>query len=285
MKKLTLLLVLSLLISCSESENSSIQQRTTDVVALVNQPQSSRSSSVDVNRGNIYDWVSEIDISLTQTETNYNKSQNFVLVNQGGEDNFRVEEIAIGPNEIYAETKTDSQERFDAKAIENGRGGINEEMDNYRAVKPYVLYTSEPFTQEIQDSGTNVVNIQLNTNNGRIYSSVKWANNAVYRTEGYAMISYSNSQGQVTTEYRLNKDGVVYNYWSNKEAVEGEVMTLTAKIYANSGVLVETFTREVEVRGSTSLRCNYIITDDELFGESTIVLTFEEWLEDVCTGC
>ena len=94
--------------------------------------------------------------------------------------------------------------------------------------------------------------------------------------------SFVDNQGNY---YKLEENDVAFNYWSNDDAVEGNKITIKAEIYSANGTLIDTFTRKIEVTASTSTTCSYIIKDDELFRESKVNLTFQEWVEINCTDC
>lgn len=298
MKKLFLLSFASILFfSCSESEDetgiNAIPKA--EIVAIVNQTpetagKGSSSSNKDVKRGNIYPWVSEVDMTFSQTISAYSKAENFKLVKNnkaGAAANFVVKDIALGPNEVVVTTKTDSDQLFQTDFEKNGAtsSNITQKLEDYKTIHPYVLYNNTPFTQEIKAAGPNIVNVDLTTNHGRRISSLKWANDAIYKTEGYAMVSFIDTNGVESSQYKLEENDVAFNYWSNEDALDGNKITIKAEIYSNNGTLIDTFTREIEVTASTSTTCSYIIKDDKLFRESKIVLTFQEWIEINCTDC
>ena len=160
MKKLLLLSFASVLFfSCSESEDetgiNAIPKA--EIVAILNQtPQTagkgSSTSNKDVKRGSIYPWVSEVDMTFTQTVSAYAKAENFKLVKDtkaGAESNFMVKDIALGPNEVVVTTKTDSDQLFQTDFVKDGATGnkIERKLENYRTINPYVLYSNTPFTQ------------------------------------------------------------------------------------------------------------------------------------------
>ena len=285
-KLLVVLIATFTIMSCSSSKTD-IAPTTAKVVAIVSQsaPVQSDVQARDVNRGSIYAWVSEVDMTFRNSDLNYQVEENFKLVDNGGEANFTVNNVALGTNAIVASTKTDSDELFLTEMITNGKSQITSKLNSYKGKNPYVLYESDPVQQEIV-TGTNVVNLNLKTDNGRRLSSIRWADNAIFRTQGYAKVSVISSDGVESTKFIIKNDDVVFNYWSDSNAVAGNTITLKAEIYSAGDVLVTTFTRDIEIKASTSITCSYIITDDELFENvEGINLIFQEWKEINCVDC
>lgn len=282
-----LVLILTLgAISCS-TESNELVPTTTKVVAIVSQAPTTQSDvqAKDVNRGSIYAWVSEVDMSFSHIISGYNVSENFTLVTSGGDANFTVDNVQLGVNDISATTNTGSDELLTTELIVNGKSQITTKLNQYKALNPYVLYQSDPLQQNIV-TGTNVVNLNLKTQNGRRLSSIRWADNAIFKTAGYAKVSVISSGGVESTKYTIKDDDTVFNYWSNSDAVVGNSITIKAEIYSNADVLVTTYTRDITIQASTSITCSYIITDDELFEKvDGINLIFQEWKEINCTDC
>lgn len=282
-----LVLILTLgAISCS-TESNELVPTTTKVVAIVSQAPTTQSDvqAKNVNRGSIYAWVSEVDMSFSHIISGYNVSENFTLVTSGGDANFTVDNVQLGVNDISATTNTGSDELLTTELIVNGKSQITTKLNQYKALNPYVLYQSDPLQQNIV-TGTNVVNLNLKTQNGRRLSSIRWADNAIFKTAGYAKVSVISSGGVESTKYTIKDDDTVFNYWSNSDAVVGNSITIKAEIYSNADVLVTTYTRDITIQASTSITCSYIITDDELFEKvDGINLIFQEWKEINCTDC
>lgn len=283
--KLVVLVTLLLgVISCSKETNEIVP--TGKVVAIVSQAKPVNTvAAKNVNRGSIYAWVSEVDMSFTNTISGYEVNENFTLVNSGGDNNFTVEGVQLGTNDILARTKTDSEELLLTEMIINGKSQINSKLESYKRKNPYVTYQSEPLTQDIVE-GTNVVNLNLKTKHGRRLSSIRWANNAHFKDNGYAKVSVISSDGVESNQFTITGDDTVFNYWSDRDARVGNKITLKAEVYSKNDVYITTFTREITITASTSITCSYIITDDELFETvEGINLIFQEWKEINCTDC
>ena len=279
----------SVLVSCSE--DSKIVPNTAKVTAILGTTESSSKTAVpytaskDVNRGAIYVWVSEVDLIFKHLATGTSVQENFKLVNSGGEPNFNVDNVLIGDNEVTSFTKTDSDEVLLSEYVSNDKSNISTKLDDYKKLNPFVLYRSTPFVQDII-SGNNIVNINLDSPYGRRISSIRWADNAIFRHKGYAKVSQVSSEGVESVQHTITEDDVVYSYWSDDDAVVGNHITLKVEVYSNTDVLVATFTKDLNITASTSITCSYIITDDELFETiEGINLMFQEWKEINCTDC
>lgn len=279
--------------SCSNTDTDNLpQQETGNVVAILGttETQSSKStiphtSSKDVNRGAIYAWVSKVKIKFEHVATGFQAGDVFTLVDTGGEPNFNVDNVLLGDNEVTAYTATDSDELFLSEYVSSDKPNIATKLDTYKGINPYVLYESVPFIQDIVQ-GTNVVNINLETNYGRRLSSIRWADNAIFKDQGYAKVSQISSGGVESVKHTITGDDVVYSYWSDNDAVVGNHITLKVEVYSSADVLITTFTRDLNITASTSITCSYIITDDELFETvNGINLIFQEWKEINCTDC
>lgn len=291
MKKfLVLILGLTTLLSCSNDELLTDNQETGNVVAIVNQAVASKSTSAtaskDVNRGNIYAWVSDVTIEFKHVASGIEVSENFQLVNSGGEPNFNVENVLLGDNEITAYTGTDSNEILNIGfETPDNNTQLTRQFDYFKGLNPYVLYQSTPFTQEI-NSGTNVTNINLNTNHGRRISAFKFKDNIGINGNYFARVTQYDVNNNVVAQTVLRKNHAIYSYWSDNTALDGNSVNVKVELFSHNGSLLKTYNQPLTIQASKSISCIYVIDLEQIVEDvQGINLIFQEWEEVHCDDC
>ncbi|BAV39167.1 hypothetical protein BPT24_044 [Tenacibaculum phage pT24] len=290
MKKIIYLLVAVLTIgftSCSshdELPNDGIQ--TTKVVSIFNQQSSAKSSeetkaSKDVKRNGIYDWVKDVTINFDNTGLNHTAQETFTLVpnsTTGALDNFEMDDVAIGSNEITAWTTTSA---IGYNNLTKFNGNIN----SYKSVLPYVLYEATPQTKEIVQ-GTNVVNLDMRTQHGRRLSVLRYKSGSWVKNNTLCIVDVLQD-GVVVDTKELKKNESLISYWSDETALVGNTITLRFNIYSKStGQIIKVYNKVLEITASTSITCVYEVTDTGLFEDiQGITLNFQDWIETYCPDC
>tara|TARA_R110000737_G_scaffold350745_1_gene390704 strand:+ start:576 stop:1496 length:921 start_codon:yes stop_codon:yes gene_type:complete len=306
MKKvfLNLVLLTTMLISCSEESNE-MNVQTGSVQAVIATAPSNTSAKTDVRRGTIYAWVKDVTITAESTLTNYDVSETFDLLDTGdagyNEANvlFQLNDVALGTNMVSAITTSN----VTPTTIYNGNGDTNTQSkqnwihNHINNTNPYAIYqTDTPVQAEVLQTGTSPISLQMNTQNARLISAVSMSSNnanAQYLTDNFtstSKVEIKEVDGSWSTVGESVITDELYStfYWNDTNSIGGAKYRVTVTVTRNSdGEVIAEDDRIVTLTNSTSYRCNFVMNVDsnELFGDIELDLIFQEWIEAPCPGC
>lgn len=285
MKKILLFLSLIVLsvTSCTsdETETSTVPQ-TTSVVATIATPSSSTTGK-NVNRGNIFAWVKDINVTANSTVWSYSTNTVFNLVPTGGASNFIIDNVAVGANQFVANTTTNSSEVYSLTVVSTGTASALK--TSLVAHNPYALYNGSTNTV-ISNGTTNVVNLAMQTTHGRIISIFQFDEDVQLRANTEATITAEVNGKAVLTSAKFSNTGLVAFEWSDATSIVGKEVKFTVKVYDKNGTksLLKTYTvTSDKIKASTSTSCIYDITRDQIINTTDEVkFTWQPWVEEDC---
>jgi hypothetical protein len=298
MKKIFLflsLVVLSLT-SCTSDDAQNTDTATTaytgpktSVVASIDTPVNSNTTAKNVNRGNIFAWVSSINLTATSTAWLYNTSENFTLVGTGGDSAFTIDNVALGANKFTATTTTNTTPVQAFTLVTTGTSSALKTATS--AHNPYALYSGETNTN-ILSTALNVVTLAMTTPNGRVISVFEFDNDAQLRANTKATITATITgpgagNTTLTSPLFTNTDLVLFE-WSDATSLAGKQVTYTIKLYdkANPSVLITSYNvvNPTTVKGSTSISCTYQINRDKVINDAPdeVRFTWQPWVNEEC---
>lgn len=272
--------------SCSTDEQTGNKPETTSVSLNV---ETTSKTSKNVNRGSIYAWVKSISVTAQSTVWNYSKSETFDLVQSGGENSFKIDDVAVGNNNFTASTITDSQQLYQVSSLTpqvntTSLATATSAITTMKNINPYAVYNGTKNGANILNNTINNVSIDMTTQNGRIITAFILDDDAELRANTYAIVTITTDAGTSTLTTAQIKNNVATFEWSNDKSTSGKTVTYTVKLYddtAPNKVLKEyTITRAIIA--STSYSCIYIIDRDRVINskEDTLNFVFQKW-EDV----
>ena len=308
MKKviLSVMVLATMLISCSESSNEMNDlQETGSIQAVISPAQSNTASRTDVKRGSVYAWVKDVTIVAESTVTNYDVDETYDLLNSddaGYSDAdalFQLNDVALGPNMVSATTTSNVTPvtEYDASgdtSIQSKQNWIHNHINN---TNPYAVYqTDAPVSANVLQSGTAPIQLEMNTQNARLISAVSLNSNnanAQYLTDNFtstSKVEIKDVSGSWVTVGESTITDELYStfYWSDVNSIGGAKYKVTVTVIRNSdGVQMAQADRLVTLANSTSYRCNFVMNVDqnELFGDVELNLIWQEWIEAPCPGC
>jgi hypothetical protein len=249
-------------------------------------------TSKNVNRGNIFAWVKDINVTATSTVWNYATSEAFTLVASGGESSFTIKDVAVGANKFDAITSSfDANKVYSVNSV-TGSGAsftlAQSAVSTAIARNPYAVYSGTT-NANIANSAVNTVNLSLNTNNGRIIAAFVLADDTVLRANTYAIVT-ANVTGvtpnpATLTSAQIKNNAVIFE-WSNENSLVGKTITFTVNVYDDTAPnkVLKTYTIAKTVEASTSYSCIYTIDRDNIINnkEDKFVFTFQVWKEVSC---
>ena len=295
MKKiLTVLAAVALVFtSCTndvESSTSNASIPKADVVVTATPTSNSPSpTGKNVNRGTIYAWVKDINVTATSNVWNYNTSEIFTLVASGGESLFTIKNVAVGANTFNATTTTSSAQVFSmSNTAETGTIQTPVSLiTTMNGHNPYALYNGSKVAT-IANATINSVEIPMTTPHGRIVSTfVLDPNDAqMLANTNFTVTAQINGQPSNTaiTSTKV-KNGVAYFEWSNEKSIAGATVTYTIKVYDDTTpmMVLKTYTITVPVQASTSYSCKYVIDRDKVINNAdSLTFTWQEWKNVDC---
>ena len=185
MKKVLVLLVgLGLVISCDKEEaldDSSNTFDTTSIMAIVES--GNNNTSRDVNRpGSVLNWIETIDITADHVGTiggTYKVSDTYTMVDDGsGEENFILENVALGENKFEAFARSYQQDAAEEFVwVENKADAPWEWVDAQRGRAPNTNFRDTDNDSQIiyenPSAGQNAVNFDMMAESGRLIVAVK----------------------------------------------------------------------------------------------------------------
>lgn len=308
MKKviLSVMVLITMLTSCSESVNEVNDIQETGIIqAVISTPKSNTASKTDVKRGSVYAWIKDVTILAESTVTNYDVNETYDLLNSGdagyndADALFQLNNVALGLNMVSATTTSNVAPitEYDANgdtSTQSKQNWIHNHVDN---TNPYAVYqTDSPVEANVLQSGTSPISLAMNTRNARLISAVSMSStnvNAQYLTDNFtstSKVEIKEAGGSWATVGESVITNELYSkfYWSDVNSIGGAKYRITVTVVRNiDGVQMAQSDRVVTLQDSTSYRCNFVMNVDsnELFGDVQLDLIWQEWIEAPCPGC
>lgn len=296
MKKILMIvgMITLTLTSCTNdvATDSNANIAKTDVLANVQTTSTNSATGKNVNRGSIYAWVKDINVTATSTVWNYVTNESFTLVGSGGASNFIIKDVAVGANKFDAVTTTFDANKVYAKNSINPTGSATavstaqSAINTMKGHNPYAIYNGTT-NKTIVNAAVNTIDINMTTNHGRIISAFILANDAVLKANTYAIVTAKiDGMSNTTLTSEQIKNNVVTFEWSNENAIVGKSIVYTITVYddTNPNKALKTYTITKEIMASTSYSCIYTIDRDKIINseEDKLVFTFQIWNEVDC---
>ena len=288
MKKVLVLLVgLGLVISCDKEEaldDSPSTFETTSIMAIVES--GNNDASRDVNRpGSVLNWIETIEITADHVGTiggTYKVSDTYTMVDDGsGEENFILENVALGENKFEAFAKSyqeDAAEEF--VWVENEADTPWEWVDAQRGRAPNTNFRDTDnvpqFIYENPSAGQNAVNFDMKAESGRLIVAVKlsdeirndFSSNFVYVR--YTVTYADGTTGTTSTKVAFNgniivlmmnmdrSDDLLTFYFSdNNKSLKGACVTFDFDVCDINPIETNAFSRQICIpeNGTVSWLC------------------------------
>lgn len=269
MKKL-LVLLLGLFVSCSQETNIYMDGDKVDV--LLNPKTKSTTSSKGVDRGDIYVWVKDINVSVTEQATGIVLNEVFTLTDNAGDvSEFVVSDVPVGTNVFNAVTTTNG-ESLNTHYVT----GNNSDLSIYVDMNPYAIYSSGDESMFVSNDSSNELTLDMTTQNGRLISHFQLEKN------GYSVTVKTFTDGVLTNTTTILNNETVTSYLSNNNSLDGltrqHILTITRP---NSSEVLNTYIIDEEVSASVSKSNTYIINEDEvLTSSSSLSFVWQSWIEE-----
>lgn len=291
MKKVLLLLSMSIMLFSCTTDNVELADKTSVVMDIVQDIPAASKNEKEVKRGSIYAWVKDISLSATNNETGHNASELFTLVdNLPGADGgvFRLDNVAIGLNTIKASSTTNT---IGSVSLTTQTDAVKDILSKSIKANPYAVYNSPDITEDIQSTPNNVIRVPMNTINGRVIGVFSCTDAYLLRNyKLFVTASILKSDGSVSIigTNQITEANNSQFYWSNENSIQGAKVTYMIDVVSiKSNKLVNTMVETVIVKASTSYSCSYEIkTPDSLFkNDNKFDFVFQKWVEETCPTC
>lgn len=271
MRKVSLLVLLvGIFASCEQETNIYLGGKKMDV--LLNPKTTTTTASKGVDRGDIYVWVKDINVSITEEATGGVMNEVFTLTdNEGDVSEFVVQDVPIGTN-VFNATTTTNGEAIDSHYI----GGNNADLSIYTAMNPFAVYSSGDKPLYVSSDSSNELALDMTTQNGRLISHFQLTKN------GYSITVKTSTDGVLASTTTILNNETVTAYLSNNEAVDGLTRQHVVTIHRpNSSEVLNTYVIDEEVIASVSKSNTYSIGEDEVFvSSSSLSFTWQAWTEE-----
>lgn len=268
----------------SQNTDTTASIEKTSVIANIATPTSSTTAKT-VNRGSIFAWVKDINVTATSTAWSYSTSTLFDLVASGGESSFKIDNVALGANVFNATTTTNTLPvaAFSAPTSSTTASDLKTALTQHN---PYAIYAGQT-TATISSTALNTVGLNMTTTNGRVISVFEFDDDVQLRANTQATISANVSGDAVYTSDFFSGAQVISFEWSNANATVGKTVTYTINVYdkANPAKLIVSYPIiPVTIKASTSISCTYQINRDKVINDNpeTLTFTWQQWVEQSC---
>ena len=320
MKKVLVLLVgLGLVISCDKEEaldDSSNTFDTTSIMAIVES--GNNNTSRDVNRpGSVLNWIETIEITADHVGTiggTYKVSDTYTMVDDGsGEENFILENVALGENKFEAFAKSyqeDAAEEF--VWVENKADAPWEWVDAQRGRAPNTNFRdtdNDPqLIYENPSAGQNAVNFDMMAESGRLIVAVKLSDeirndissNFVYGryTVTYADVTTGTTSANVAfngDDDNLADDGIhtdrsddllTFYFSDNDKSLKGACVKFDFDVCDTNPYVTNAFSRQICIpENGQSIGCVFEVGKDAVVEDVTDFNFTFDWQELDCNPC
>ena len=316
MKKVLVLLVgLGLVISCDKEEaldDSPSTFETTSIMAIVES--GNNDASRDVNRpGSVLNWIETIEITADHVGTiggTYKVSDTYTMVDDGsGEENFILENVALGENKFEAFAKSyqeDAAEEF--VWVENEADTPWEWVDAQRGRAPNTNFRDTDNDSQIiyenPSAGENAVNFDMKAESGRLIVAVKlsdeirndFSSNFVYVR--YTVTYADGTTGTTSTKVAFNgnnsseinmdrSDDLLTFYFSdNNKSLKGACVTFDFDVCDINPIETNAFSRQICIpENGQSIGCVFEVGKDAVVEDVTDFNFTFDWQELDCNPC
>lgn len=281
MKKLLLVLVLALVFTSCEREKVVViieAQQKADVRLNV-KASNNTASKTDVNRDDIPVVVSQIDVTVESSVTGIVLNELFKIVDDGsGEDGFVINEVPLGDNTFDAFTDTDVDGIYENTKSNGNNNTLSEKLSLLRESTPYAIYTGNALADI--DGDNDFVEIQMNTQNGRLLTGVEMAEEIQDDYKYVVTISTTSNPEEVLN---MPSGKRFINEWSNEDSVEGASLIIQFNIYSkvNGALAFASEEFQIDVKASTGITTIFTLSADSVQQETLgLNFVFQEWVEE-----
>jgi len=281
MKKLLLVLVLALVFTSCEREKVVViieAQQKADVRLNV-KASNNTASKTDVNRDDIPVVVSQIDVTVESSVTGIVLNELFKIVDDGsGEDGFVINEVPLGDNTFDAFTDTDVDGIYENTKSNGNNNTLSEKLSLLRESTPYAIYTGNALADI--DGDNDFVEIQMNTQNGRLLTGVEMAEEIQDDYKYVVTISTTSNPEEVLN---MPSGKRFINEWSNEDSVEGASLIIQFNIYSkvNGALAFASEEFQIDVKASTGITTIFTLSADSVQQETLgLNFAFQEWTEE-----
>ena len=284
MKKVLLLVLgLGALSSCNQEElleDSMI--KTTDVRINIKSKEDktsklSRSTSSDVNRGDIPVTVESIDVVVTSKETSIQRGVSYTIVDdESGEDGFIVGDVPLGKNKFEATTTTVASSIFNFSTFDHNETSQSDKLSNNKVLVPYATYSGSALDQDVV--GVNdFISIPMSTDHGRINTIITLAED-IQDEYTLSVVAYTTVDDPISLTTNNNES--LELYWSADSCVDGNEVVYDINVVASDGGVVFSTIQTQNVIASTGLNTIYTINANSVEAQSVgLSFSFDPWVE------
>jgi hypothetical protein len=281
-KILALALIAIGLVSCTKDElqpTKAVAKASLDVGIKAEKQQNSATGKY-VNRGDLYAWIQDVNITATSLEQTYSTSELFNLVTTGGDSDFHLDNIAVGHNKIDVSTTCSTQPML--VAADGGGTDAVGFMDFWKAKNPYATYSATINNFNIvQGIPNKLENVELTTTNGRIIAVLQLSE-SLKELGVYASVTPTINGVPFTyyQPFKVSSTNVGFFYWSSTDSVDGNTVGFSWQFYrASDNTLFnpQTFSSApnlITIIGSKSINKIFTIDNQNLNTNSTSQTSF-----------
>ena len=231
-----------------------------------------------VNRGDLYAWIDVITVEAIDDQgADFGDVFNLVD-NNSGADGFYLNNVTVNKTYAFGASSTSKAQGAGDFVINTGNP---DNLNGFEGRMPYAEYATDTPVSQFITPGDNLVNLQMNTNHGRLISSFELAEDIQYNkpNSNDPMYKLVVTRG-VESAYATRQAGVV-SYWNDAASLSGETLAFTVEI-RNFETNAVVYTRNITetIVASTSTTNKYVVGLD--FADSTtveVVFSWQAWTE------
>ncbi len=232
----------------------------------------------NVERGTLYAWIKDINISVISQDFNYTKSEIFTLVPNGTPDashTFDLDNVAVGRNTIEVSTTTSTPESYSVDTSNNGAVNMLEFFKTDR--KPYAIYTATiPTFNVIQGITNQIPTTVLTTVHGRSISVFTLSQRL--KDMGVTVKVMPHIGTDEKPSFNVVSGLVNTVYWSNAQSIGGEKIHFNMHLFDKNGNYFNKLYTSVTIVSSQSTNNVFVIDDSKIDQQSVSEkFTAQEW--------
>ena len=272
-------------------------------------------ASRDVNRpGSVLNWIETINITADHVGTiggTYKVSDTYTMVDDGlGEENFILENVALGENKFEAFAKSYQQDAAEEFVwVKNKADAPWEWVDAQRGRAPNTNFRDTDNDSQIiyenPSAGQNAVNFDMMAESGRLIVAVKlsdeirndFSSNFVYVR--YTVTYADGTTGTTSTKVAFNgnnnptgmnmdrSDDLLTFYFSdNNKSLEGACVTFDFDVCDINPIETNAFSRQICIPlNGKSVGCVFEVGKDAVVEDVTDFNFTFDWQELDCNPC